>query len=456
MCQRDRTPHPMTSPAIPLPHDLLPNDAEPVSDASSAGVVARRLANGMEVVFLPDRRSPIVTHMVWYRNGSADDPPGKSGIAHFLEHLMFKGTKTYPAGHFSKLVAAVGGQENAFTSYDYTAYYQRVPREHLATCMAYEADRMTNLVLSDEVVAVERDVVLAERGMITEADPGQRLEEAVQLAAFPAHPSGRPVIGWRHEIESLSGGDALAYYRRFYTPENAILVVSGNAETDEVLTMAEAAYGAIPAAGAAPVRERLQDPPVFAHRQITLADAEVRQPRLQTVYSVPSSRTAAPGEAEALEVLAYLLGGDTNAILYNRLVVDCRCALSIWCAYWETALERSRFFIGGLPADGVGPETLEQAIEEVLLSLRTGGFEDDAIERTKTQLVADMLYSHDSQVGLANRFGSALACGHSLADLAGWQARIEAVTPEALHTALLRLDRSGAVSGYLIEAAAAA
>ena len=192
------------------------------------------LANGLELVVIPDHRTPIVTHMVWYRVGSADEQAGKSGIAHFLEHLMFKGTKKNPAGYFSQLIASVGGQENAFTSSDYTAYYQRVPREHLAKMMELEADRMTGLVLTDEVVLPERDVVLEEQNSRVANNPRARLGEQMDAALYLNHPYGRPVIGWRPEIEKLNREDALAFYQRFYGPNNAVLVVAGDVEPDQV------------------------------------------------------------------------------------------------------------------------------------------------------------------------------------------------------------------------------
>src|ERR1700731_3430837 len=223
-------------------------------------ITQARLANGLDFVVIPDRRAPVVTHMVWYRNGSAGDPPGKSGIAHFLEHLMFKGTKANPRGKFSELVADLGGQENAFTSNDYTAYFQRVAKEHLSVCMDYEADRMKNLVLSDEEVSPERDVVLEERRMRTDSDPSEQLGEALQAALFTQHPYGRPIIGWSHEIESLDRADALAYYDRFYTPENAILVVAGDVAAKDVIGLAEKFYGSIQAHGEPLFRFRPREP----------------------------------------------------------------------------------------------------------------------------------------------------------------------------------------------------
>src|SRR5438270_4454253 len=211
----------MQSGPTPSEHALTPSVPAGGRQGTGPAITHSRLENGLQIVVIPDRRTPVVTHMVWYQNGSADDPPGKSGIAHFLEHLMFKGTKAHPKG-FSDLVAELGGQENAFTAYDYTAYFQRVAKEHLGTMMAFEADRMTGLVLSDEVVAPERDVVLEERRMRTDSDPASQLNEAVQASLFVHHPYGKPVIGWLHEIEGFAPADALAYYRRFYTPENAI------------------------------------------------------------------------------------------------------------------------------------------------------------------------------------------------------------------------------------------
>ena len=202
-------------------------------------VTTFKLSNGLEVVVVPDRRTPVVTHMLWYKVGSADEPPGKSGIAHFLEHLLFKGTKKNPAGKFSKTVAAIGGQENAFTSSDYTGYFQRTSREHLKTLMEFEADRMTGLVLNDGAVVPELKVVLEEQNQRVANNPAARLGEQVEAALYLNHPYGRPVIGWRHEIESLNRDDALAFYKRFYTPNNAILVVAGDVTAEEVKALAE-------------------------------------------------------------------------------------------------------------------------------------------------------------------------------------------------------------------------
>src|ERR687898_708591 len=238
------------------------------TEGSGPNLSAFTLDNGLDVVVIPDHRVPVVTHMIWYRNGSADDPIGQSGIAHFLEHLMFKGTSRHPAGEFSQVVSALGGQENAFTSYDYTAYFQRVAREHLPTMMSFEADRMSGLSFDDAVVAPERNVVLEERRMRVETDPSAQLSEAMAAALFVHHPYGPPIIGWMHEIEGLNRCHALGYYRRFYTPENAILVVAGDVEPDEVRRLAEDSYGRVTPFGERPVRRRPREPDPRASRHI--------------------------------------------------------------------------------------------------------------------------------------------------------------------------------------------
>ncbi len=424
-------------------------------DARHAAQIAEfRLANGMEVVVLPDHRAPVVTHMVWYRNGAADDPVGKSGIAHFLEHLMFKGTHAHGPGVFSDRVAELGGQENAFTSNDYTAYFQRVAREHLGEMMAFEADRMTNLTLSDEVVTPERDVVLEERRMRTDADPGAQLQEAMACALFAHHPYGLPIIGWEHEIAGLGRDDALAYYRRFYTPENAVLVVAGDVTGAEVRRLAEATYGAIPARGQAPARARPQEPPLRAHRLLTLADPKVEQPGLTRIYVVPSYATAGPGEAEALETLAHLLGGGPTSLLYRRLVMEEKIAVAAGAYYMGAALDDTRFWIYALPAPGTSLEALDAAIGRLLDEARAKGFAAPDLERAKTRLVADALYAQDSQAAMARWVGASLTTGSTLADVQAWPGRIEAVTAEAVRAALARLDPRRGVTGHLLPEAA--
>ena len=431
---------------------------QPAASGAHAGphIAHSRLDNGMEVVVIPDHRAPVVTHMVWYRNGSADDPPLKSGIAHFLEHLMFKGTKNHPQGEFSSLVSDLGGQENAFTGHDYTSYFQRVPREHLGTMMEYEADRMTNLVLSDEVVAPERDVVLEERRMRTDSDPSAELSEAVQAALFAHHPYGTPIIGWGHEIETLGREDALAYYERFYTPENAILVVAGDVQPADVEKLARETYGRIPARGAPPVRRRPQEPPARARRHVSLADEKVEQPTYERVYVVPSTRTAEAGESEALEVMTHLLGSGQSSRLYKQLVIEKPVAVAAGAYYMGSSLDATRLWVYGVPAGDVSLDDFDAAIDGVIADFIDNPPGDKEFERAKTRLVADAVYAQDSQVALARWYGAALAIGETIKDVSGWSARIEAVTPEAVVAAARKwLEKRRAVTGYLLPEVAA-
>jgi len=435
------------------PQPSLPHEAPAEGEGAHAGpkVSAFRLANGMDVVVIPDHRAPVVTHMVWYRNGSADDPRGKSGIAHFLEHLMFKGTHKRKPGEFSHLVAELGGQENAFTSYDFTAYFQRIAREHLGVMMDYEADRMTNLTLSDEVVLPERDVVMEERRMRTEADPSAQLDEALNAALFTHHAYGVPIIGWSHEIETLNRHDALAYYRRFYTPENAILVVAGDVEPEEVEKLARETYGKVPARGEAPRRDRPREPEPRAERTVRLADEKVEQPSFERIYLAPSQRTAAPGEAEALEVLSHYLGGGPTSLIYRRLVLERKLAVSAGAYYYASALDDSRFYVYAVPTEGVSLHDLEAAIDDVLDELFRDGISAEDLNRSINRLIADSVYAQDSQMALARWFGAALAIGGAVEDVLGWSRRIETVTSEDVAKATKWLNRRRAVSGYLLK-----
>src|SRR5215212_327509 len=418
-------------------------DAAPFGRTEGSGpeVSSFTLDNGLDVVVIPDRRVPVVTHMVWYRNGSADDPLGQSGIAHFLEHLMFKGTERHPAGEFSQIVSALGGQENAFTSYDYTAYFQRVAREHLNTMMAFEADRMTSLVLDDAVVAPERDVVLEERRMRVETDPAAQLSEAMAAGLFVHHPYGLPIIGWMHEIEGLNRDHALGYYRRFYTPENAILVVAGDVTADEMRRLAEATYGKIAPRGERPIRFRPREPEPRAARHLAVADPKVEQPTLQRLYLTPSSRTAEGRTLHALDLLAELLGGGPTSYLYRKLVLERGIAVNAGAWYMGSAIEDTSFSVYAVPAEGTSLEALEAALDEAIAAVPDQALDVDAIERAKTRLVAETIYASDSQSSLARIYGSALAIGETLEDVRRWPAEIEAV---------LRADLTAVAERYLI------
>jgi zinc protease len=410
------------------------------------------LANGLEVVVIPDHRTPVVTHMVYYKVGAADETPGKSGLAHFLEHLMFKGTSKNPLGRFSQTVSTLGGHENAFTTEDYTAYYQRTPRDRLKTLMEFEADRMTNLVLTDEVVRPELQVVLEEQNMRVANNPGARLYEAMEAALFLNHPYGRPTIGWRHEIEKLDRVQALAFYRRFYTPNNAILVVAGDVTTEEVKALTETTYAQVPQVIEVPPRLRPMEPRHEAARTVTLADPRVTQPSLRRLYLAPSSHTAAPGENEALDVLAAILGSGENSRLHQALVIEQDIALSAGAGYDGTALDYSAFQVAATPKPGTTLPQIEAAMDAVLADVIEHGVTAEELERTKNKLVADAIYAQDNQMTLARWYGEALATGSTVEDVQHWPDAVRAVTAEQIHAAARRyLDKRSSVTGYLIK-----
>ena len=411
------------------------------------------MKNGLQVVVIPDRRAPVVTHMIWYKVGAADETPGKSGLAHFLEHLMFKGTEKNPAGRFSQVVATIGGQENAFTSNDYTGYYQRVPAEKLRTVMEFEADRMTGLVLSAEVVLPERDVILEERNQRVENNPAARLGEQVDAALFLNHPYGKPVIGWRHEMEKLTREDAIAFYKRFYGPNNAVLVVAGDVTPDKVRELAQATYGRIERLATLAPRARPQEPPPVAERTLTLADPRVEQPSIRRTYLVPSSATAAPGESEALEVLAHILGSGSNSRLYDTLVVRKRVAVSAGAWYAGNALDMAKFGFYGVPQPNVTLEQLGGEIDAVIAEVAGNGVAPEELARARTRLIADGIYARDSQASMARWYGTALTTGGTVADVQAWPDRIKAVTAAQVQAAARQwLDKRRSVTGYLVKA----
>ena len=411
------------------------------------------LPNGLQVVVIPDHRTPVVTQMIWYKVGSADETPGKSGLAHFLEHLMFKGTSKHPAGEFSQTVLRVGGDENAFTSTDYTAFFQRVPREQLARMMDFEADRMTGLILKDENVLPERDVVLEEYNMRVANNPDARLTEQIMAALYLNHPYGRPVIGWHHEIEKLDREDALAFYRRFYAPNNAIVVIAGDVDAGEVRPMAERTFGAVAAQPAIPAqRLRPQEPAPAAPRTVTLADARVEQTGVRRYYLVPSAANAAAGESPALDVLAQLMGGGSNSYLYRALVVDRPLAVSAGASYQGTSLDPSQFTISASPKPGVEFSQIEQVIDGVIAEIGQNPVRAEDLERVKTQLIAEAIYAQDNQATLARWYGGALTTGLSIDDIRSWPDRIRAVTAEQVRAAAQKwLDKKRSVTGYLIK-----
>jgi zinc protease len=432
------------------------------ADPASSGpkIADFKLANGLELVVIADHRAPVVTHMIWYKVGAADETPGKSGLAHFLEHLMFKGTVKHPAGQFSTVVARLGGQENAFTSNDYTGYYQRVPSEQLKTVMEFEADRMTGLVLTDAVVKPELQVILEERNQRIENNPRARLGEQVDAALYLNSPYGKPVIGWRHEMEGLTRDDVIGFYRRFYGPNGAVVVIAGDVEPQAALKLAEETYGQIKRHAAILPRQRPQEPPAAAARSLTLADPRVEQPVMQRAYLVPSFATAKaagkPGESEALEVLAHILGGGSSSRLYLGLVVDRHIAVSAGAYYDGSALDMSKFGLYGAPQQGISLPQLEAAADAVIDDVIAKGVTDKELDRAKSRLIADVIYAQDNQASMARWYGESLMTGASVEDVKTWPDRIRAVTAVQVQDAARHwLDKKRSVTGYLVKAVTA-
>ncbi|GAW36191.1 protease 3 precursor [Roseovarius sp. A-2] len=414
-------------------------------------VTSFTLDNGMQVVVIEDHRAPVVTQMVWYRAGSADERPGVSGVAHFLEHLLFKGTETMEPGEFSATVARNGGSDNAFTSYDYTAYFQRIAADRLELVMKMEADRMVNLQLDEGDIATERDVIIEERNQRVENNPGALFREQKNASQYLNHRYGVPIIGWRHEMEALDLDAALEFYEMYYAPNNAVLVVAGDVTPDEVRGLAETYYGVIPANPDLPVRARPQEPPQLAERRLTMRDARVSQPYVTRSYLAPERDSGAQAEAAALTLLAELLGGGQTSFLSERLQFDEQVAVQVGAWYSATSLDDTTFDLAIVPAPGVTLQQAEDKLDEAVLAFLETGPDAEALERIKMQLRAEEIYDRDDAAGLARRYGGALTRGLTVEDVQAWPDILQETTSDQIMQAARRvLDRSQSVTGWLM------
>ncbi|MFO1069196.1 MAG: pitrilysin family protein [Geminicoccaceae bacterium] len=410
------------------------------------------LANGMECVVVSNHRAPVVAHMVWYRVGTADSPPGKSGLPHFLEHLMFKGTASIAPGEFSKVVARNGGNDNAFTGQDFTAYFQMIAKDRLPLVMDMEADRMVNLRLADELVYPERDVIVEERRSRVDNEPSSLLAEELNAAQYLHHPYRLPVIGWLHEIEGYTREDAEAFYRTWYAPNNAILVVCGDVTADELRPLAEQKYGGI-AARPVPERQRLAEPPQHAERRIALSDERVRQPNLIRSYLAPSYASAGREHTYALSVLGEALGGGASSRLYRRLVVELGLAAGAGTYYNAATLDLSSFRIYATPRPGAELDALEAALDAEIAAVLADGIDAAEVARTQRRMLAEAIYARDTLMGAAQVIGISLTTGQSIAEIESWPQRIAAVTPEQVHAAARHVfERRRAVTARLLSA----
>ncbi|MDV7141221.1 pitrilysin family protein [Tropicimonas sp. TH_r6] len=414
-------------------------------------VTSFTLDNGMDVVVIEDHRAPVAVNMVWYRVGAADEPAGKSGIAHFLEHLMFKGTESLEPGEFSSTVELNGGSDNAFTSQDYTGYFQRVAADRLGLMMEMEADRMTGLQLTDAEVLPERDVILEERNQRVENSAGALFGEQMRAAQYFNHPYGIPIIGWKHEMEGLGREDALDFYSEYYAPNNAILIVAGDVEPEEIRTLAEAHYGAIPANPDLPDRVRPQEPPQRAERRLSFADPRVGNPYVKRTYLAPERNSGAQQEAAALVYLAELLGGSSASSLMGQMLeFDEKSALYTTAFYDGLSLDATTFTLLVMPVEGRTLAEGEADMDRAIARFLEEGVDEATFERLKMQLRANEIYRKDSLQGLARSYGEALTSGLTVEDVQAWPEVLQKVTPEDVEAAAARLfDRANAVTGYL-------
>ena len=413
-----------------------------------------KLANGLQVIVVPDHRAPVVTHYVWYRVGSADEPPGKSGIAHFLEHLMFKSTDRIASGAFSKAIARMGGQDNAFTSHDVTGYYQRIAKDRLKTVMEMEADRMRNLKLAEKEVMTEREVIIEERRSRTENNPSSILSEQMSAALYQNHPYRIPIIGWMHEMAGLTRDDALAFYKRFYAPNNAIVVVAGDVTPDEVKGLAEAAYGQLEPNADIKPRQRAKEPPHRAPRRVELKDPRAGNASVRRYYLAPSIPTAAPGEAEALYLLMKIAANGATSRLYQRLVTEEKVASSAGGWYSGSGLDSGSLAFYVVAAPGMDLGKIEAGMDRVLHELREKGVTAEELDRAKKAFIADFVYESDSQAALARRYAEGALLGQTIEQVNSWPNAIRSVTAEDIRQAAIKhIDIRRSVTGTLVPVA---
>lgn len=413
-------------------------------------VTTFQLENGMDVVVIEDHRAPAVVHMLWYRAGSADEQPGVSGVAHFLEHLLFKGTETLAPGEFSEIVKANGGTDNAFTSFDYTAYFQRVAADRLGLMMQMEADRMKNIQLDRDDILTERDVIIEERNQRVENDPGSLFREQRMAAQYLNHAYGRPIIGWRHEMVDLDLDDALAYYRQFYSPNNAVLVVAGDVLPDEVLALAQEHYAPIPRNEALPERVRPSEPPQMAERRISFEDPRVAQPYVMRTYLAPERDSGDQRTAAALTLLAEVLGGSQTSVLPQKLQFEEGRSVYAGAFYSGLSLDDTTFGIVNVPADGVTLEEAEADMDRIVAEFLETGVDPVQLDRIKFQLRAAQVYALDSSNSLARLYGAALTSGLTVEDVHAWPKIVQSITPEDIIAAAKDVfDRKNAVTGFL-------
>lgn len=395
------------------------------AQAGTFGAERFVLQNGLEVVVIPNHRVPVVTHMIWYRVGAGDEAPGRSGMAHYLEHLLFKGTTTMAPGDYSKTIKKLGGNDNAFTGQDYTAFFESVAVEHLETVMAMSADRMVNLSVPAEHFTSEKSVVIEERKQRTDNDPKAVFGEQVNSVLFVNHPYGRPVIGWMDEMKTYEWADVKKFYDTWYAPNNAVLVISGDVTMDQVKPLVERIYGVLPRKSVPP-RIRPSVPTANGESVLTLRDKSVEQTVVDVTFIAPSISRNKP-HALALQVLENILDGGAATRLYKSLVSEQKKAISVNFSYDGTALDYGTISLSGIPADGVTPEALKTLMQAEIDKIIQSGVTDEEVRDAIARLSDEFVFARDSVAGPAMIFGEALTTGSRVEDVENWTTDIQTV-----------------------------
>ena len=392
-----------------------------------AEVFEKTLGNGLRVIVSEDHRAPVLVQQVWYRAGSMDEHTGTTGVAHVLEHMMFKGTKAVPAGEFSKRIAAAGGRENAFTSYDYTAYFQQLHKSKLPLAMQLEADRMQNLQLAPSEFNKEIKVVMEERRMRTDDEPHSLMQENLMAAAYQEHPYQHPVIGWMNDLEAMTASNAQDWYKTWYAPNNAVLVVAGDVRANEVFALAQRYYGKIPA-HKLPARRNYIEPAQVGIKRITVK-APAQLPHLIMAYHAPTLRDAEKDSVPyALEVLAGVLDGNETSRLNKSLVREQQIASDIGAGYDSTARGPGMFMLEGTPSEGKTVAELETGLREQLAKLIRDGVSAEELQRIKAQVIANEVYKRDSVFYQAMQIGQMESIGLSYKAIPVMLRKIQEVT----------------------------
>ncbi len=418
--------------------------------ASQQPIESFTLKNGMEVLVLPNHRVPAVNHMIWYRIGAADDPQGKSGLAHYHEHLMFKGSPKFGAGEFVRLVGKNGGDHNAFTGRDATSYYVTIAKDRLPLVMELEADRMRSLTVSDEEAAKEKQIIIEERRQRIDNSPAALLDEQMNATLFRNHPYHTPTIGWLHEMDGLSKKDVLGFHAKYYHPNNAVLVISGDITAAELKPLAEKYYGNL-SRKEVPQRHWLAEPPQLAARTVTLHHEHVKQPEFHRIYTASSMAYGEKKQALPLFVLSYLLGGGKNNALYQSLVVEQKLAAGVDTSYDVYSRGPAEFSIDITPEKDVSLATLEKALDAELAKFLKNGVDAAALTRTKHLMQAETIYAREGLTGISNIMGWMVMANVPPEDFNRWPEMIGAVTAEqVMEAARTVLRPESSVTGYLL------